>query len=57
MEVITKNKALVWVNAKVFGIYFLLEVCLNILTSSVPDAGYSKNASCALNLISTFLVR
>ena len=26
------------------------------LTLSVPDEGYSKNASCALNLISTFLL-
>jgi len=24
---------------------------------SVPDEGYSRNASCALNLISTFLFR
>jgi len=27
---------------------------LNILALSVPDNGYSRNASCALNLISTF---
>jgi len=27
----------------------------NILTLSVPDAGYSRNVSCALILISTFL--
>ena len=27
----------------------------NILTLSVPDEGYSRNASCALNLISTFI--
>ena len=27
----------------------------NLLILSVPDEGYSRNASCALNLISTFL--
>ena len=27
----------------------------NILVLSVPDEDYSRNASCALNLISTFL--
>jgi len=28
----------------------------NILALSVPDEGYSRNAWCALNLISTFLL-
>ena len=28
----------------------------NILALRVPDEGYSRNASCALNLISTFLL-
>ena len=28
----------------------------NLLILSVPDEGYSRNASCALNLISTFLL-
>ena len=32
-------------------------VCLsNILVSSIPDEGYSRNESCTLNLISTFLL-
>ena len=30
---------------------------LNILALIVPDEGYSRNASCALNVISTFLSR
>ena len=28
----------------------------NILALSVPDEGYSRNASCALSMISTFLL-
>ena len=28
----------------------------NLSTLSVPDEGYSRNASCALNLIFTFLL-
>jgi hypothetical protein len=28
----------------------------NILALSVPDEGYSRNASCTLNLISTFFI-
>jgi len=28
----------------------------NLLTLSIPDEGYSRNVSCALNLISTFLL-
>ena len=32
-------------------------ICLsNILTLSIPDEGYSRNASCAINQISTLLV-
>ena len=29
----------------------------NILTISVPDEGYSRNTSCAINLLSTFLLK
>ena len=35
-----------------FGITWLL----HILVLSIPVGGYSRNASCALNLISTFLL-
>ena len=32
-------------------------ICFSIiLTWSVPDASYSRNASCALNFISTFIL-
>ena len=34
-------------------LYILLS---NLSTLSVPDEGYSRKASCALNLISTFLL-
>ena len=34
-----------------------LQLCVkDILTLSVPDEGYSRNVSCILNLISTFLL-
>jgi hypothetical protein len=40
-----------------FGIFRLFLACLlNILTLSVPDEGYSRNASRALSSISTFLL-
>jgi hypothetical protein len=29
----------------------------NLLIMSVPDEGYSRNVSCTLNLISTFLIQ
>jgi len=40
----------------------IIEVCIinwvsNLSILSVPDEGYSRNASCALNLISTFLLQ
>ena len=37
-----KNVKIIWIS--------------NILALTVPDEGYSRNASCALNLISTFLL-
>ena len=43
-----------------FSLFFLEWVgdcCLNIWASSVPEEGYFRNGSCALNLISTFLLR
>jgi len=33
---------------------FKIILLSNILALSVPDEGYSRNVSCALNLISTF---
>ena len=35
---------------------FLIICLFNLLTLGVPDEGYSRNAWCALNLISTFLL-
>ena len=37
------------------GLKDLVTWFLNILSLSVPDEGYSRNASCALSFISTFL--
>jgi hypothetical protein len=36
---------------------FLAHRLLNYLAFSVPDEGYSRNASCELSLISTFLLK
>ena len=39
------------------GFFFIIIIWLsNFLALSVPDKGYSRNASCALNLIFTFLM-
>ena len=37
-------------------IFFYIILFSYILASSVPDEGYSRNASCALYLISTFII-
>jgi hypothetical protein len=36
--------------------FFRLLLTFQSLTMRVPDEGYSRHASCALNLISTFLL-
>ena len=41
-----------------FNFYKGIFICLsNLLIVSVPDEGYSRDASCALHFISTFLLR
>ena len=56
------NKLLEPYPGLVNDLYFLHAHCISICTSSifelllsVHDEGYSRNVSCALNLISTFL--
>jgi hypothetical protein len=44
-------------SAEFHGIWIVILMCLSsLLIMSVSDTGYTKNVSCALNWISTFLL-
>ena len=59
-ESVVLSSCLFPTKCKYHNIQFSLKASIiwisNILALSVPDEGYSRNASCALSMISTFLL-
>ena len=52
-----RGKTTIYMSFGVFVPRNIAIICLpNILDLSLPDEGYSRNALCALQLISTFLL-
>jgi hypothetical protein len=47
----------IWLSSLDPLVFLLLKTVCNLLTLSVPDEGYSRNASRALNQISTFILQ